>query len=586
MKNFAVTSTFFDSIRNNFLFMKSSKNLKESYLKSIDLDKYTLCPIGQFSLEDNIVIDKMSNWRNENSEFFLDNFKTDFKGTKKWLKSTILDNEDRILFFIFDKLGNLKGHIGFQNCKNFSNLFEFDHLTCDQIEIDDKNIIIETLINWARDTINVENFIVKIISDHKDQISFYENLDFKIINEKSTIENFKPNEVKYLTTLDQNIKKNKKLSSLIYVDPLKSKEKILTAGPSITQKEVFYAYDAALNGWNDNSSFYTNAFQKKFSEKIGSKYCIATSSCTGAMQTALMALEIKEGDEVIVPDITWVSTASVVASVGATPVFVDVKLNDWTIDENQIEKSITEKTKAIMPVHLYGMPSNCKIIYDIAKKYNLKIVEDSAPAIGSTFEKIKCGTFGDFGAFSFQGAKLAVTGEGGMLVTDNEELYLKALKIWDFGRNPNKTFWIDKVGTKFKISNIQSAIGLAQIERIDEMIYMKRRIFNWYKKYLNQKNFNLIEEGENQFSIYWMSCILLNDGFSRDELVQNLREANIDTRPCFPSISEYPIWKKKRTGKLENSKKISNLGLNLPSGVLLREGDIKRVSETINSFYK
>ena len=210
-------------------------------------------------------------------------------------------------------------------------------------------------------------------------------------------------------------------------------------------------------------------FEHDFCKYIDVKYSIATSSCTGAMQLALMALEIGIGDEVIVPDITWVSTANVVHAVGATPIFADVNINTWTIDPQSRESIITKNTKAIIPVHMYGHPAEMDKILDIANKYDLKIIEDAAPSIGSEFKGQKTGSFGDFSCFSFQGAKLLVTGEGGMLCTNNQKLYNKVYRIWDQGRIPG-TFWIEEYGPKYKLSNIQAAIGLGQLFRNDLMI--------------------------------------------------------------------------------------------------------------------
>lgn len=216
---------------------------------------------------------------------------------------------------------------------------------------------------------------------------------------------------------------------------------ILIAGSSISHKEIYYAYDAAKNGWNNQSSGYLTKLENTFAKCVNAKYATATSSCTGALQIALMSLDIGRGDEVIVPDITWVASANAVSYVGATPIFADVELDTWNIDANSVEKLITEKTKAIMVVHMYGNPARMDLIMDVAKKYNLKVVEDSAPAICAKFNHQYCGIFGSFGAFSFQGAKLLVTGEGGMLVTDNKELFQKAQKIANIGRNPEKGFF-------------------------------------------------------------------------------------------------------------------------------------------------
>jgi perosamine synthetase len=288
--------------------------------------------------------------------------------------------------------------------------------------------------------------------------------------------------------------------------------------------------------------------EKNFANYLNCKYAISTSSCTGAMHIALLALGIKEGDEIILPNITWVATANAIAYVNATPVFADIDLDYWCIDPNKIEKLITKKTKAIMPVHLYGQPCNMEKINKIAKKHNLFVIEDAAPAIGAKFKNKKCGTFGHFGAFSFQGAKLLVSGEGGMLVTNNKNLYLKALKISNQGRNYKKTFYIDCLGLKYKMSNIQAALALAQLERVEELIALKRRIFSWYEKYLkNLDSISLNHEKFNTKSIYWMTSLILNKKakINRDKLIQNLLKNNIDSRPVFPELSNFKYWIKK-----------------------------------------
>jgi perosamine synthetase len=232
---------------------------------------------------------------------------------------------------------------------------------------------------------------------------------------------------------------------------------------------------------------------------------------------------------------------------------------------------------------MYGAPARMTPILDLAKKYKLKVVEDAAPAIGAKWNGKSCGTFGDFGAYSFQGAKLLVTGEGGMLVTNDDDLYVKAKKIWDQGRNPNKTFWIDEDGVKFKMSNVQAAIGLAQIERADELIEMKRRIFSWYEDRLSGfKGIHLNKEVEGAKSIYWMSSIRLDEGMklSRDDLIIELKKRNVDTRPVFPAISKYPIWPLKQDPK-PIADKIGNTAMNLPSGVCLKKDDIMYVCDQI-----
>ena len=358
---------------------------------------------------------------------------------------------------------------------------------------------------------------------------------------------------------------------------------ILTAGPSITPIEVAYAQDAARNGWNAKWRDYLVLFEKEFASYVGSKYAIATSSCTGALQISLMALGIGKGDEVLVPDLTWVSSATAILDTGATPVFVDVEIDSWNICVSSLKEKLTDKTKAIIPVHMYGGPARMDEIIKFARKHNLFVVEDAACAIGAKWMGKSAGTFGEFGCFSFQGAKLLVTGEGGMIVTDNKRLYQKALKIWDQGREETKTFWINEKGVKFKMSNVQAAIGLAQIRRADTNIKLKRRLFKWYEKRLDHcLDLVMNKEIEGAKSTYWMTSIRLTENarVSRDQLISYLKENNIDSRPVFPAISQYPIWGTQLQSCV-NAKKIGQTAINLPSGVSLSESQIEYICDTI-----
>ena len=362
---------------------------------------------------------------------------------------------------------------------------------------------------------------------------------------------------------------------------------ILTAGPSISDLEKYYALDAAENGWNNQWNGYLKRFETDFAQYIGTKYAIATSSCTGALHIALAALGIGPGDEVIVPDITWVATANAVLYVGAIPVFADVSPTNWCIDPLSIEKLITKRTKAIIPVHLYGHPAEMDVIMDLAKDYNLFVVEDAAPSIGAEYKGRRTGSFGHFAAFSFQGAKLAVTGEGGMLLTNDEDLYKRAYTIWDQGRTPG-TFWIETNGLKYKMSNIQAAIGLAQLERNDSMIEAKRRLFCWYKENLeNVSGIQIYSETPEAKSIYWMTSIILKDEakITRDNMIKQLRIRNVDSRPVFPAISQYPIWPVKQDPQ-PISKFVGERGINLPSGVCLSKAEVDYVCDQIKAILK
>lgn len=356
---------------------------------------------------------------------------------------------------------------------------------------------------------------------------------------------------------------------------------ILTAGPSITKKEIDYVNDAVTNGWNEHWNDYIVKFEEKFADYIGVKHALTTSCCTGALHLALVALGIKEGDEVIVPDISWVATASVVKYVNAEPVFVDVLPDTWCIDPKSIENRITKRTKAIIPVHLYGQPANMPEILRIAKKYNLKVIEDAAPSIGAEIEEKRTGSWGDISGFSFQGAKLLVTGEGGMLVTNNSELFERVKHFAEHGR-VSTGFEISDIGFKYKMSNIQAALGLAQLERSNELIDKKNVIYEWYRQRLgNIGGLSLNKQNKgNQKSIYWMASIILdkNFGITRDELMKELKKRNIDTRPLFPQLSTFRMFK-----KYDNpvAKHLAENGINLPSGHERTEEEIDYVCNII-----
>jgi perosamine synthetase len=359
---------------------------------------------------------------------------------------------------------------------------------------------------------------------------------------------------------------------------------ILTAGPSITQKEIDYVNDAVKTGWNNNWNSYLSKLEKSFKEKFNAKHALLTSSCTGAMHMAIRALGIGKGDEVIVPELTWVATASVVNYVGATPVFVDVDKSTWTMDPQSFKAAITKNTKAVMPVHLYGHPAKMDEILSIAKDCNIKVLEDAAPAIGATFNNQYCGSFGDAATFSFQGAKMMVAGEGGIVITNDDGIFANIRQYSEHGRSkdPNNTFWIETIGYKYKMSNIQAALGLAQFERIDELIDRKRLIFSWYKKRLGEiEGIRLNKEASWAKSIYWMSSIFLERDFfiSRNELMQALKKDGIDTRPVFPTISKYPMWYSDCHNP--NAIAISENSINLPSGHNLEETQINYICDSI-----
>jgi dTDP-4-amino-4,6-dideoxygalactose transaminase/RimJ/RimL family protein N-acetyltransferase len=343
---------------------------------------------------------------------------------------------------------------------------------------------------------------------------------------------------------------------------------ILTAGPTISYKEVEYVTDAVLHGWNFHHSDYIKRFETEFAEYIGVKYALATSSCTGALHLALMAMGIGPGDEVILPDITWIATASAVCYVGATPVFADIDPKTWVMDPASVKKLISKQTKVIIPVHLYGNPVEMGPVMQMASEYGIDVLEDAAPAIGAEYDGRKTGSFGRAAAVSFQGAKALVTGEGGMLVSNDEELIERARLIGDHGRDPHRAFYNIQIGYKYKMSNLQAALGLGQIERAEEIVAQKRTIYHWYYERLNDiDDIQLNFEKPNTRNIFWMTSMVLGKSHTigRDDFIKKLKENNIDSRPFFYPISSFPMFK---GVKVNNSVSydIPYRSINLPSG--------------------
>ena len=252
--------------------------------------------------------------------------------------------------------------------------------------------------------------------------------------------------------------------------------------PSITEKEVAYATDAARNGWGEHCYDYIYRFEDLWRTFVGTRYAIATSSCTGALHMGLAGLGVGVGDEVILADINWIATAAPITYVGATPILVDVLPDTWCIDPDCAEAAITPRTKAIIATHLYGNLCDMDRLLEIGRRHGIPIIEDAAEAIGSRWRGRHAGSMGVFGTFSFHGTKTVTTGEGGMFVTNDEALYERVLTLSNHGRSRSQTkqFWPDMIGFKYKMSNIEAAIGCAQVERIDELIAGKRRVFEFY----------------------------------------------------------------------------------------------------------
>lgn len=577
------------AIRSNFSFLKKTTTLDDLFAKSIPLENHQgyLLPICELHTTDKLLVEKLAQWRKENSFAYPSQFPVTIEGTAQWLRTKLLDVEDRILFLVIDKQGNAIGHLGFANGLNEQGELEIDNVVRGVKEAAPglMTLAMQSLLKWAHEIIGPNEIFLRVFNDNEHAINYYKKLDF-VSGQKIPLRKHQNGETIIYSPLESNDKAapDQYFLRMHYAPPqlTHSSQMILTAGPSISAREISYVMDAARNGWNNQWGTYIKRFETTFAEYIGVKHAMSTSSCTGALHIALAALGIGPGDEVIVPDITWVATANAVVYVGATPVFADVDAESWCMDPSSFESLITPRTKAVIPVHLYGHPAPVDKIVAIARKHKLYVIEDAAPAIGAECNERKVGTFGDFATFSFQGAKLAVTGEGGMLVTNNDELYAKAYALWDQGREPG-TFWIKQNGLKYKASNMQAAFGLGQIERISELIEAKRKIFNWYAKGLqNVPHIKLNYELPWARSIYWMTSILLDEkaGITRNELQAALKKRNVDTRPVFPAISQYPHWPRAQAPQ-PLAFKIGNQAINLPSGGCLKREQVDYICRCI-----
>lgn len=362
------------------------------------------------------------------------------------------------------------------------------------------------------------------------------------------------------------------------------KPRIYYTKPSITSLEIQYASDAAANGWGDRCYEYINRFEAKFKEHLGVQYAIATSSCTGALHMGMAALGIGPGDEVIMADTNWIATASPIVHLGAKPVFVDILQDSWCIDPEKVEAAITPRTKAIVAVHLYGNVCDMNYLLAIGEKHGIPVIEDAAEAIGSIYHGRRAGSMGKFGAFSFHGTKTLTTGEGGMFVTDDADLFERVLAISNHGRarGQTKQFWPDMVGFKYKMSNIQAAIGCGQMERIDELIDRKRKILSAYREGISElSGISINPEPTGTVNGAWMPTVVFasKTGITRDRLQAGFERENADARVFFWPLSSLPIFDPVRDNVL--SWDIPERAINLPSYHDISDGDIERVINVV-----
>lgn len=365
--------------------------------------------------------------------------------------------------------------------------------------------------------------------------------------------------------------------------------KIPSAGPSITPAEIKLVTEAIKKGWYANRNMHIDQFVKEFSDYTGVKYCLPVVNCTSALHLALLGLDIGPGDEVIVPDITWVASVAPIHYVGATPVFADIDEKSWCLSPESFEKLITKKTKAVIVVDLYGNMPDMEKILKIAKKHKISVVEDAAESMGAEYKGKKAGSFGDVSAFSFNATKLMIAGQGGIVATNNKKLYDRMEILSHHGMIPynKKTFWSVEIGYNYLWTNIQAALALSQLRRVDKLVSKKRQTFSWYQKRLgNTPGIRLNQQSDNSLSNYWIINAHLTNPYKieKEEIMKEFKKYSIDTRPFFYPVSSQPAYKIYCKGKNYRKQNKVSYGISpyivsLPYSLELTEKEVDYICE-------
>jgi|YelNatPaOPRAMG01_1025707.scaffolds.fasta_scaffold95166_2 perosamine synthetase len=357
------------------------------------------------------------------------------------------------------------------------------------------------------------------------------------------------------------------------------------AEPEIGEEELRNVVEAVKSGWVSSKGKFIEEFERSFADYIGVKHGVATSNGTAALHLALAALGIGKGDEVIIPDLTFAATANAVLYTGARPVIVDIHPEYWCIDPEKLKNAITPKTRAIIPVHLYGHPCDMDAVMEIAESKGIYVIEDAAEAHGAEYKGRKVGSFGHVSCFSFYGNKIITTGEGGMCLTDDEELAERMRILRDHGMDPKKRYWHNFLGFNYRMTNLQAALGIAQLKRIEKFIERKREIARLYAEELSSVDgITLHPEMRWAKCVYWLYSILVDEretGMSRDELAEKLQNCGIETRNFFYPMHEMPPYRSYANSSYPISSAVSKKGLNLPSSVKLEDEDVLYIARKI-----
>ncbi|MCA3262790.1 MAG: DegT/DnrJ/EryC1/StrS family aminotransferase [Telmatospirillum sp.] len=358
------------------------------------------------------------------------------------------------------------------------------------------------------------------------------------------------------------------------------------AEPTLGGNELKYVTECITTNWISSQGSYVRRFESDFAKLLGVPHAIAVSNGTVALHLALAAYGIGPGDEVIVPDLTFAATINAVLYTGATPVLVDVSADTWNMDPDAVAAAITPRTKAIMPVHLYGQPADMAPILALAKRRGLIVVEDAAEAVGASWNGTPCGAIGDCGTFSFFSNKLVTTGEGGMVVFKDEKIAARAKRLRDHGMNPDRKYWHDEVGFNYRLTNLQAAIGCAQLEQLEGFLAQKKRISNFYNaRFAAVAGIATPAILEGFANSYWVYTILLDTadiGISRDAFMARLADAGVDSRPVFFCLHDMPPYKGFAGNRsFANAAHISAEGVSLPSSTSISDDELAFVADTV-----
>ncbi|MDA1209162.1 MAG: DegT/DnrJ/EryC1/StrS family aminotransferase [bacterium] len=357
--------------------------------------------------------------------------------------------------------------------------------------------------------------------------------------------------------------------------------------PVITDAAKKYVTEAVESGWVSSGGKYIPAFEEKFAEFIGVKHAITTTNGNSALHLALVALDVGPDDEVILPAFTMGACLNAVLYTGATPVLVDSEPETFNIDTSLLEAHVSPKTKAIMPVHIYGHACEMDAVMEIAQKHNIAVLEDAAEVHGGTYKGQMCGSIGDIGCFSFYGNKIVTTGEGGMVVTDDDALASRMRSLKDIAHSPDRRFWHDEMGFNYRMTNMQAGLGLGQLENVDTFLAHKQWMGEEYTKRLRDiSGLRLPITKDGVLNVYWMYTVLVEDdfGMNRDDLRAALKEKGIDTRDFFYSLADMGLADTARKdASYPVAEDIAQRGFYLPSGLALSEEQLSYVCETLHA---